>query len=115
MTLTKLPLSELVEKIHNSRSFKSKRNIQIPSKIFANLKNEHAIWNGDDAAAIPDGENYLLLAAEGIIPSLIELNPYLAGRSAVLANVNDIYAMGGKPLSCLNLVGSLQENLMTKF
>ena len=106
MTLTKLSLSELVEKIHNSRSFKSKRNIQIPSEIFANLKSEHAIWNGDDAAAIPDGENYLLLAAEGIIPSLIKANPYLAGRSAVLANVNDIYAMGGRPVAMVDVIAS---------
>jgi len=111
LALNKLSLSELVEKIHNSQSFKSKRNIQLPSEIFANVKSKHAIWNGDDAAAIPDGESYLLLAAEGIIPSLIEANPYLAGRSAVLANVNDIYAMGGRPVAMVDVITSCDSKV----
>lgn len=70
-----------------------------------------AAWgvrNGDDAAAIPDpsGEGWLLLAAEGIVPDLAESNPELAGRCAVLANVNDIYAMGGRPTAMVDVLGA---------
>ena len=66
-----------------------------------------AIQNGDDCAAIPEADgSWLLLAAEGIIPALLKSDPELAGRSAVLANVNDIYAMGGRPLALVDVVGT---------
>ncbi|MBI2486243.1 MAG: sll0787 family AIR synthase-like protein [Deltaproteobacteria bacterium] len=59
---------------------------------------------GDDAAAIKTQDGYLLLAAEGIYPPLLKSNPYLAGRTSVLTNVNDIYAMGGRPLAVLDVL-----------
>ena len=64
------------------------------------------IRNGDDASAIPDGSGgWLLLAAEGIIPDLLKTDPELAGRCAVLANINDIYAMGGRPTAMVDVIG----------
>ncbi len=58
---------------------------------------------GDDAAAIPDGEGgYLLLAAEGIWPELVAREPRFAGYCAVMVNVSDIYAMGGRPLALVD-------------
>jgi AIR synthase-related protein len=59
---------------------------------------------GDDAAAIKTQSGYLLLAAEGVYPPLLKSNPYLAGRTSVLTNVNDIYAMGGRPLAILDVL-----------
>jgi uncharacterized protein len=59
---------------------------------------------GDDTAAIETEDGYLLLAAEVIYPPLVRSDPYLAGRSAILANVNDIYAMGGYPLALVNVI-----------
>ena len=59
---------------------------------------------GDDAAAIKTQDGYLLLAAEGVYPPLLRSNPYLAGRTSVLTNVNDIYAMGGRPLAILDVL-----------
>lgn len=63
---------------------------------------------GDDTAAIETEDGYLLLAAEVIYPPLVRSEPYLAGRSAILTNVNDIYAMGGYPLALVNVI--LAEN-----
>jgi len=57
---------------------------------------------GDDCAAIPDGEGYLLLAAEGIWPELVARDPAFAGYCAVLVNVSDVYAMGGRPLAVVD-------------
>jgi len=57
---------------------------------------------GDDTAAIPDGEGYLLLAAEGILPELVRDEPRFAGFCAVLVNVSDVYAMGGRPLAVVD-------------
>lgn len=59
---------------------------------------------GDDAASIKTQDGYLLLAAEGVYPPLLKSNPYLAGRTSVLTNVNDIYAMGGRPLAIVDVL-----------
>lgn len=60
---------------------------------------------GDDAAALRDGDRYLLLAADGLHERLVTRDPYRAGRASVLVNVNDIYAMGGRPLALVNVIG----------
>jgi AIR synthase-related protein len=61
---------------------------------------------GDDAAAIETSDGYLLAAAEGVYPELLKSNPYLAGRTSVLTNVSDIYAMGGRPIAILDVLFS---------
>lgn len=61
---------------------------------------------GDDAAAIETQDGYLLVAAEGVYPELLKSNPYLAGRTSVLTNVSDIYAMGGRPIAILDVLFS---------
>ena len=58
---------------------------------------------GDDAAAIKSEGQYLLLAAEGIYKPLLKSNPYLAGRTSILTNINDIYSMGGRPVAVLEV------------
>ena len=69
---------------------------------------------GDDAAAVRSGDEYLLVAGEGAYPELIEKNPYLAGRTSVLANVNDIYAMGGRPLAILDVLISSSDEVSSE-
>src|SRR3954469_19118052 len=57
---------------------------------------------GDDCAAIPDGDGFLLLAAEGMWPALVASEPRFAGYCAVLVNASDVYAMGGRPLAVVD-------------
>ena len=57
---------------------------------------------GDDTAAIPDGDGYLLLAAEGMWPELVASEPRFAGYCAVMVNASDVYAMGGRPLAIVD-------------
>lgn len=102
--MSRLSLKEVTERILNSPGFKGKLDIRPVADLMAEELPGQAIRNGDDAAAIPDGDGYLLFAAEGIIPRLVEDNPYLAGRAAVVANVNDIYAMGGRPLAMVDVM-----------
>jgi putative methanogenesis marker protein 2 len=45
-----------------------------------------------------------LLAADGIWGDLMNVDPYWAGYCAVLVNVNDIAAMGGKPIAMVNIM-----------
>ena len=59
---------------------------------------------GDDCAAIPDGDGWLLLAAEGMLPSFIADDPWFAGYSAVMVNLSDVSAMGGRPLAIVDVL-----------
>ena len=52
---------------------------------------------GDDCAAIADGDSHLLFAIEGMVGDFLRAMPRFAGYSAVMVNVSDIYAMGGRP------------------
>ncbi|WP_428561383.1 MAG: sll0787 family AIR synthase-like protein [Solidesulfovibrio sp. DCME] len=104
-----LTLPELVKALRGAEVFRNKCRIRPMAETFAALASACGIPNGDDAAAIPDGDGYLLLAAEGITADLVRQNPYLAGRCAVLANVNDIYAMGGRPLAMVDVIGTPDE------
>jgi putative methanogenesis marker protein 2 len=65
---------------------------------------------GEDAAVIDDGEEVLLLAADGIWSRLMEADPEWSGYCAVLVNVHDIAAMGGWPLALVDVLSvSSQE------
>lgn len=63
-----------------------------------------AAAEGEDAAAIDIGDQYVLFAADGIMESLVRTAPYYAGYFAVLVNVNDIAAMGGRPLGMVDVM-----------
>jgi uncharacterized protein len=59
---------------------------------------------GDDCAAIPDNGGFLLLAGEGMLESFVNDDPWFAGYSAVMVNLSDIAAMGGRPLAIIDVI-----------
>lgn len=61
---------------------------------------------GDDAAIIPWGDEYLLVAADGMMTGLLINEPYAAGKASVMVTVNDIYSMGGRPIGMVNVLAS---------
>ena len=84
---------------------------------------------GDDAAAVRlpepvagkitadkdrDGGLVYLLAADGIMQSLIDHDPYWAGYCSVLVNVNDIAAMGGLPIGMVNVISARNGKVLAK-
>lgn len=66
----------------------------------------NAIAVGDDCAAIPDGEGFLLLAIEGFMPEFVAGDPYFAGYCGVMVNVSDVAAMGGRPIAVVDAIWS---------
>ncbi len=58
---------------------------------------------GEDAAVIQNNGDALLLAADGIWSKLMDADPYWAGYCAVLVNIHDIAAMGGRPLAMVDV------------
>lgn len=103
-------LSELATDLHQSLGILQKQDIQPIARRLghwvAHPQTQAAILLGDDCAAIPDGDGYLLLAAEGMWPTLVEAEPWFAGWCSVLVNVSDIYAMGGRPIAVVDALWS---------
>jgi AIR synthase-related protein len=97
-------LAGLVERLHESRGFRHKRDI---SHVLSRLpSNAQSVAIGDDCAAIPDGDGYLLFAIEGMVSDFVHSMPWFAGYSGVMVNVSDIYAMGGRPLAVVDALWS---------
>lgn len=59
---------------------------------------------GDDAAVIPRKGQTILAAGEAIWPPFVEADPFGAGVAAVVANVNDVAAMGGRSLALVDTI-----------
>ena len=70
------------------------------------LAADDAIRPGDDCAAIPDGDGFLLLAIEGFLDSFVAAEPRFAGYCGVMVNLSDIAAMGGRPLAVIDAIWS---------
>jgi putative methanogenesis marker protein 2 len=67
---------------------------------------------GEDAAVIRhNAEDALLLAADGIWSRLMEADPFWAGYCAVLVNVHDIAAMGGRPVAMVDILSVTDDRI----
>lgn len=68
---------------------------------------------GDDCAAIvnPSGTGHLLFAAEGMLESFVEDDPWFAGYSAVMVNLSDVAAMGGRPIAITDVLWTPTEEI----
>ena len=100
-------LEQLAEKFKRSLGIVHKQDIQIASRILE--LNNSSISVGDDCAAIPDDDGYLLLAAEGMWDVLVEADPWFAGWCAVMVNVSDIAAMGGVAIAIVDTIWTENE------
>jgi uncharacterized protein len=100
-----MSLDRLSATLKKSLGIVHKQDIQSVARLLSSV-NSTEVLLGDDCAAIPDGDGYLLLAAEGMMPDFIERDPWFAGWSAVMVNVSDIYAMGGRPIAVVDTIWS---------
>jgi len=101
-------LNELTATLRSRVELERKADIQMVANAFGRsvqsawLKSDQVILNGDDAAAIPNGSEYLLLAAEGMRPEFVAKDPWFAGYCSLMVNLSDIAAMGGRPLAVVD-------------
>ena len=95
-------LGSLIAHLHQSLGILHKQDIQTA----AHYLSSSLISLGDDCAAIPDANGYLLLASEGILPTFLEAEPWFAGWCAVMVNVSDIAAMGGRAIAVVDTIWS---------
>ena len=64
----------------------------------------------DDAAVVRIAEDRALILTTDFFTPIVD-DPYAFGQIAAANALSDVYAMGGRPLWCLNLVGWPRERL----
>ena len=103
-----LDFKELMKVVQEFEGVSRKNSIDNVVNLLSdayNVSGDVVIDIGDDASAIDIGNNQVILvAADGIWGQIMNVNPYWAGYCSVLVNVNDIAAMGGKPLAMVNIM-----------
>jgi selenophosphate synthetase-related protein len=95
-------LPALAARLRDAPGLRAKRDLDLLDR----LPGGRAGSDGDDAAAIPHRDGFLLLCAEAIAPALLAADPFAAGAAAVATNVADIRAMGGRPLALVDTLVS---------
>ena len=86
------PLESLAAALRASPAMQAKRELALVRRFDAPRE-------GDDAAILPFGGEHLLVCGEAISPAFLASDPFAAGAAAVVANVADVRAMGGRPLA----------------
>lgn len=80
----------------------AKRDLQLVRRL-------GPVGDGDDGALVAHGEEWIVLCGEAILPAFVAAQPRAAGASAVVTNVSDVRAMGGRPLAILDMLVSPDE------
>ncbi len=95
-------LSDLVQRIRDYAGVSGKKAISGANRF---LRRDDPLHGpGDDGAIVEMGGVKVVGCGEAISPPFFRADPYGAGIAAVLANVNDVAAMGGVPTGIVNTV-----------
>lgn len=105
-------LTTLLHTLRSTRGLAGKQDIGHAATILQPAGGD-AVRLGDDCAAIPDGDGYLLLASEGFQDSFVRSMPWFAGYCGVMVNVSDIAAMGGRPVAVVDALWSDTSDVAT--
>lgn len=107
-------LDELAGYLRSHPALRAKSEIKLVSDVLGSGSWIHG--PGDDGAVVAarprigqdgPGEDQVIACGEALLPAFVASDPYGAGVAAVLANVNDLAAMGAIPLAIIDtIVGS---------
>jgi uncharacterized protein len=103
MMLGTAALDRIARDLRAGRGLAGKRDIAAVAARLS-LSAASAIPVGDDCAAIPDGDGYLLFAIEGFMNEFVERDGWFAGWCGVMVNVSDVAAMGGRPIAVVDAI-----------
>ncbi len=81
---------------------RDKASIGLVSEVFG--ASDWLAGPGDDGAAVPWGEGHVIACGEALLPAFVARDPFGAGIAAVLTNINDVAAMGARPLGIVNTI-----------
>jgi AIR synthase-related protein len=100
-----MTLTDLAATLRQGRGLAHKHDIG-PVVARLGVASGTAVPVGDDCAAIPDGDGFLLLAIEGFLNEFVAADPFFAGYCGVMVNLSDVAAMGGRPVAVVDAVWS---------
>jgi uncharacterized protein len=92
-------LDALVEAVRSAPGLLGKRDVKLIERLAAPI-------DGDDAALVPHKDAYLVVCGEAMSPPFVAGDPFGAGAAAVVTNVSDVRAMGGRPLALVDMLVS---------
>jgi len=95
-------LAELVESVLTNPSLRAKADIALVGDVLGGTD-----WRsgpGDDGAVLTVGDATVVACGEALWPPFVRADPFGAGFAAVLANVNDLAAMGAVPVGIVDTV-----------
>jgi selenophosphate synthetase-related protein len=95
-------LDEVVARVRAHPGLRGKAAIRLVTEALG--ATDWLAGPGDDGAVVSDGDRSLVVGGEALLPSFVEADPFGAGLSAVLTNVNDLSAMGAWPLAIVDTV-----------
>jgi uncharacterized protein len=101
-------IDRIAATLRASRSVTAKRDIAAAVARLG-VSGDSAVPVGDDCAAIPDGDGYLLLAIEGFMSEFVAGDPWFAGWCGVMVNISDVAAMGGRPIAVVDAVWAASD------
>src|ERR1700722_9189542 len=106
--LGSVALDKVAATLRASRGVAAKRDI---AAVVARLgvSGEIVVPVGDDCAAIPDGDGFLLLAIEGFMNEFVAGDPWFAGWCGVMVKVSDFGAMGGRPIAVVDAIWAASD------
>ncbi|WP_428032032.1 sll0787 family AIR synthase-like protein [Ancylobacter sp.] len=109
LALSATAFEALAARLRASTGMAAKADIAVAAARLG-LSGAGAVPVGDDCAAIPDGDGYLLFAIEGFMNAFVAGDPWFAGWCGVMVNLSDIAAMGGRPLAVVDAVWAKGED-----
>jgi uncharacterized protein len=92
-------LEALVAAVRSAPGLLGKRDINVIERLGGHI-------DGDDAALVPHRGEFLVVCGEAISPPFLRADPFGAGSAAVVTNVSDVRAMGGRPLALVDMLVS---------
>ena len=101
-------IGQLAARLRANRGLAAKRDIAAVAKRLS-LSADSVVPVGDDCAAIPDGDGFLLFAIEGFMNEFVADDPWFAGWCGVMVNISDVAAMGGRPIAVVDAVWAAGE------
>ncbi len=105
--MTAAELTDLAGRLRAAAGVQGKRDLKLVAELDAGI-------DGDDAALLPYGDEFIVVCGEAMAPSFLLADPFSAGAAAVVTNVSDVRAMGGRPLAIVDmLVSPDQEHART--
>jgi len=95
-------LPQLADHLRVYAGLHAKKPIGMVSDVFG--ATDWVSGPGDDGAALPFDDSFVVACGEALLPRFVQHDPFGAGIAAVLTNINDLAAMGARPMGIVDTI-----------